>query len=171
MWHHDKVCIQLSHWFSSLCRALQRSIHICHRPLLLRGSFHVFEMLSKSDRVWFCRREWQTLLRTRFRTVSCPALCQMFSSNSEGRVRMNGSSSHWHRIHNLSLMQECVHALEKTWHPECFTCTACKKSIGTGSFHVEEGEPYCIEGKATPRSLVKTKHALIFSRLSSHVSS
>ncbi|CAF0813109.1 unnamed protein product [Adineta steineri] len=44
-----------------------------------------------------------------------------------------------------AILKECVHALEKTWHPECFTCTACKKSIGTGSFHVEEGEPYCIE--------------------------
>ncbi|CAF1188188.1 unnamed protein product [Rotaria sordida] len=44
-----------------------------------------------------------------------------------------------------SILKECVHALEKTWHPECFTCTACKKSIGTGSFHVEEGQPYCIE--------------------------
>ncbi|CAF3329569.1 unnamed protein product [Rotaria socialis] len=44
-----------------------------------------------------------------------------------------------------SILKECVHALEKTWHPECFTCSACKKSIGTGSFHVEEGEPYCIE--------------------------
>ncbi|CAF4558687.1 unnamed protein product [Rotaria sp. Silwood1] len=44
-----------------------------------------------------------------------------------------------------SILKECVHALEKTWHPECFTCTACKKSIGTGSFHVEEGQPYCLE--------------------------
>ncbi|CAF0902974.1 unnamed protein product [Adineta ricciae] len=44
-----------------------------------------------------------------------------------------------------SILKECVHALEKTWHPECFTCTACKKSIGTGSFHVEDGDPYCLE--------------------------
>ena len=56
--------------------------------------------------------------------------------------------------------QECVHALEKTWHPECFTCTACKKSIGTGSFHVEEGEPYCIEGNINP--LVCPNQRMIF---------
>ncbi|CAF1236050.1 unnamed protein product [Adineta steineri] len=43
------------------------------------------------------------------------------------------------------ILKECVHALEQTWHPECFLCTACKKSIGTGSFHVEEGQPYCTE--------------------------
>ncbi|CAF2831953.1 unnamed protein product [Rotaria sp. Silwood2] len=43
------------------------------------------------------------------------------------------------------ILKECIHALEKTWHPECFICTACKKAIGTGSFHVEEGHPYCIE--------------------------
>ena len=42
--------------------------------------------------------------------------------------------------------KECVHALEKTWHPQCFLCTACKKSIGSGSFHVEEGQPYCSDG-------------------------
>ncbi|UJR21293.1 hypothetical protein I4U23_024385 [Adineta vaga] len=43
------------------------------------------------------------------------------------------------------IVKECVHALEQTWHPECFLCTACKKSIGSGSFHVEEGHPYCTE--------------------------
>ncbi|CAF0724255.1 unnamed protein product [Adineta ricciae] len=43
------------------------------------------------------------------------------------------------------ILKECVHALEQTWHPECFVCTACKKSIGSGSFHVEEGQPYCTE--------------------------
>ncbi|CAF0889541.1 unnamed protein product [Rotaria sp. Silwood1] len=43
------------------------------------------------------------------------------------------------------ILKECIHALEKTWHPQCFICTACKKAIGTGSFHVEEGHPYCIE--------------------------
>ena len=44
------------------------------------------------------------------------------------------------------LIQECVSALEKTWHPECFVCVACKKSLGTASFHIEEGQPYCSEG-------------------------
>lgn len=44
-----------------------------------------------------------------------------------------------------TILKECVHALEKTWHPQCFLCTACKKSIGSGSFHVEEGQPYCTE--------------------------
>lgn len=36
--------------------------------------------------------------------------------------------------------------MEKTWHPQCFLCTACKKSLGSNSFHIEEGQPYCPEG-------------------------
>ncbi|CAF0747664.1 unnamed protein product [Didymodactylos carnosus] len=46
---------------------------------------------------------------------------------------------------NQAILKECCHALEKSWHPECFVCTSCKKLIGTGSFHVEEGQPYCLE--------------------------
>ncbi|CAF2092191.1 unnamed protein product [Rotaria magnacalcarata] len=42
------------------------------------------------------------------------------------------------------ILKECIHALEKTWHPECFVCTACQREIGNGSFHVKEGHPYCI---------------------------
>lgn len=40
-------------------------------------------------------------------------------------------------------MQECCNALEKTFHPECFVCAACKQKIGSGSFHLEDGAPYC----------------------------
>lgn len=36
--------------------------------------------------------------------------------------------------------------MEKIWHPECFLCSKCQKSIGTGSFHIEDGRPYCVEG-------------------------
>lgn len=42
-------------------------------------------------------------------------------------------------------LKECVHALEKNWHPNCFVCSACKKPIGSGSFHIEEGQPYCLD--------------------------
>lgn len=41
------------------------------------------------------------------------------------------------------IMGECCNALEKTFHPECFVCAACKQKIGSGSFHLEDGAPYC----------------------------
>jgi len=38
-----------------------------------------------------------------------------------------------------------VSALEAFWHPECFTCTACRKSFGGNGFLVQDGKPYCEE--------------------------
>jgi len=50
-------------------------------------------------------------------------------------------------VHNsCSLRQECVNALQATWHPECFLCTHCKQPIGGNQFHIEEGKPYCEKG-------------------------
>ncbi|CAF1369966.1 unnamed protein product, partial [Didymodactylos carnosus] len=49
-----------------------------------------------------------------------------------------------HKCHQ-AILKECCHALDKSWHPDCFVCTNCKKSISTGSFHVENGQPYCLE--------------------------
>lgn len=47
---------------------------------------------------------------------------------------------------SCSLRQECVNALQATWHPECFLCTHCKQPIGGNQFHIEEGKPYCEKG-------------------------
>jgi hypothetical protein len=59
--------------------------------------------------------------------------------------------------------------MEKTWHPECFLCVACKKSLGTETFHIEEGQPYCIEGNLFSK-LIEI-YANILYRLSTNVSS
>lgn len=38
---------------------------------------------------------------------------------------------------------DCIHALDKDWHPDCFTCVQCHRVIGAGAFHVENGQFYC----------------------------
>lgn len=42
-----------------------------------------------------------------------------------------------------TIMGECCNALEKSFHPECFTCSHCKQKLGSGTFHIEDGQPYC----------------------------
>ena len=44
------------------------------------------------------------------------------------------------------ILQECVNALQKTYHPGCFTCAQCKKPIGGNQFHLEDGKAYCENG-------------------------
>lgn len=44
----------------------------------------------------------------------------------------------------LAVTGNCVYALEQAFHPECFACKHCKKSIGNDGFHLEDGHPYCI---------------------------
>lgn len=41
-----------------------------------------------------------------------------------------------------------MNALDKTWHPACFVCAECGCAISSGAFHVEDGLPYCMKGKA-----------------------
>lgn len=42
-----------------------------------------------------------------------------------------------------TIMGECSHALDKSFHPECFVCVHCKVKLGSGTFHMEDGQPYC----------------------------
>lgn len=39
--------------------------------------------------------------------------------------------------------QECLIALEKHWHSQCFACSFCKCSLGRSTFFLEDGQPYC----------------------------
>ena len=41
-----------------------------------------------------------------------------------------------------------VSALERTYHPECFTCTKCKEPITDTKFYTHEGNPYCTKDYA-----------------------
>lgn len=36
-----------------------------------------------------------------------------------------------------------MNALGKKWHPECFTCTHCRKPFGNSEFYLEDSFPYC----------------------------
>uniref|UniRef100_A0A1I7RU56 Homeobox domain-containing protein n=1 Tax=Bursaphelenchus xylophilus TaxID=6326 RepID=A0A1I7RU56_BURXY len=43
----------------------------------------------------------------------------------------------------LAITAECLNALQKHWHPQCFTCTHCRQSFGNAAFYVENNQPYC----------------------------
>ncbi|CAL1269541.1 unnamed protein product [Larinioides sclopetarius] len=38
---------------------------------------------------------------------------------------------------------DCLNALDKQWHPNCFICCYCSKPFGNSSFYMEDGRPYC----------------------------
>ena len=48
---------------------------------------------------------------------------------------------------NIFLFQNCLKAMQKTFHPECFVCAYCGKIFANSPFYLEDGLPYCEEGK------------------------
>ena len=48
---------------------------------------------------------------------------------------------------SIFLFQNCLKAMSKTFHPECFVCAYCGKIFANSPFYLEDGLPYCEEGK------------------------
>lgn len=44
---------------------------------------------------------------------------------------------------NGPILDKCVSALDKTWHPEHFFCAQCGNQFGEDGFHEKDGKPYC----------------------------
>ncbi|XP_058460552.1 PDZ and LIM domain protein Zasp isoform X7 [Malaya genurostris] len=44
---------------------------------------------------------------------------------------------------NTRVKGDCLNAIGKQFHPECFKCTYCGKQFGNSPFFLEEGDPYC----------------------------
>ncbi|XP_055031943.2 transforming growth factor beta-1-induced transcript 1 protein isoform X2 [Misgurnus anguillicaudatus] len=44
---------------------------------------------------------------------------------------------------NKPILNKMVTALDKTWHPECFSCVKCSRSFGDEGFHDRDGQQYC----------------------------
>ncbi|CAL1677263.1 unnamed protein product [Lasius platythorax] len=44
---------------------------------------------------------------------------------------------------NNKIKGDCLNAIGKHFHPECFNCTYCGKLFGNSPFFLEEGLPYC----------------------------
>ncbi|XP_055532270.1 PDZ and LIM domain protein Zasp-like isoform X7 [Wyeomyia smithii] len=44
---------------------------------------------------------------------------------------------------NNRVKGDCLNAIGKQFHPECFKCTYCGKLFGNNPFFLEEGDPYC----------------------------
>ncbi|XP_022241983.1 PDZ and LIM domain protein Zasp-like [Limulus polyphemus] len=38
---------------------------------------------------------------------------------------------------------DCLNALDKQWHPDCFICNYCKQHLGNDPFYIEDGLAYC----------------------------
>lgn len=47
----------------------------------------------------------------------------------------------------ISLMKDCLNAIGKQWHPDCFVCANCRQPFGNSHFYLEDGLPYCEKGK------------------------
>ncbi|GFR12919.1 PDZ and LIM domain protein Zasp, partial [Trichonephila clavata] len=43
----------------------------------------------------------------------------------------------------MRIKGDCLKALDKQWHPNCFICCYCNKPFGNSSFYLEDGMPYC----------------------------
>lgn len=41
------------------------------------------------------------------------------------------------------LQGDCLNAIGKHFHPECFTCSYCNKLFGNSPFFLEDGHAYC----------------------------
>lgn len=48
-------------------------------------------------------------------------------------------------LHKI-LFQDCLKAIGKNFHPECFSCSYCGKLFGNSPFFLEDGQPYCETG-------------------------
>ncbi|XP_022661706.1 paxillin-like isoform X2 [Varroa jacobsoni] len=46
---------------------------------------------------------------------------------------------------NGPILDKCVTALDRTWHPEHFFCAQCGRQFGEEGFHEKDGKPYCRE--------------------------
>jgi len=44
---------------------------------------------------------------------------------------------------NGPILDKCISALDKTWHPECFLCFGCGKQLGEEGFHEKGDAAYC----------------------------
>lgn len=44
---------------------------------------------------------------------------------------------------NTRIRGDCLNALGKQWHPNCFVCGHCRSPFGNSSFYLENNVPYC----------------------------
>jgi hypothetical protein len=42
-----------------------------------------------------------------------------------------------------AVVGDCLTALGRQWHPECFLCSHCHRPIGNSAFYMENGQPFC----------------------------
>ena len=61
---------------------------------------------------------------------------------------LNNEAMIWSQNRYLSFkFQNCLKAMGRTFHPECFVCAYCGKIFANSPFYLEDGLPYCEEGE------------------------
>ncbi|KAH1013365.1 hypothetical protein HUJ04_002365 [Dendroctonus ponderosae] len=65
---------------------------------------------------------------------------------------------------NFSL-EDCLRAIGKNFHPECFNCVYCGKLFGNNPFFLEDGNPYCDAGELTEVPTFKGRVLRVFGSL------
>ena len=48
----------------------------------------------------------------------------------------------------ITELKDVMHALNQTWHMQCFVCATCGKTFQDGIFHWQNEKPYCVDGKS-----------------------
>ena len=62
---------------------------------------------------------------------------------------------------SIFLFQNCLKAMSKTFHPECFVCAYCGKIFANSPFYLEDGLPYCEEGKTLSTKYNKSVRSIL----------
>ncbi|GMS83420.1 hypothetical protein PENTCL1PPCAC_5595, partial [Pristionchus entomophagus] len=46
---------------------------------------------------------------------------------------------------NDTLVDTCLLALDRHWHPRCFTCSTCARPLPNGEYYLVDGKPYDLD--------------------------
>lgn len=57
-----------------------------------------------------------------------------------------------------TLIDTCLLAIDKHWHPDCFCCDLCQKPLENGEFYLIENKPYDLDCHWEKRMETCLKH-------------
>lgn len=90
--------------------------------------------------IGFVEEQGQLYCENCFEQYLAP-ICTKCSSRIKG-VIWSGENRHVSLTPTVC-SQDCLLALDRQWHPQCFSCSYCKNAFGNNCFYLEDGQPYC----------------------------
>jgi paxillin len=128
LWHPD-------HFMCAACKKPIRQTFQVISWWLISLIFLLYSITQNSynclGRQWFCLL--CSLLFVEFQSKMCRFVCHMFAKNL------------WISGCNDALVDTCLLALEKHWHPRCFTCSLCGKPLPSGEYYLVDDKPYDLD--------------------------